>query len=170
MIKKIWIVVIIYSNKYMLFFLLFSILSRKKIDEIMLTNPKIASDISPKNPIGIIFGKEHPGWVRGLSYGACPSLAFKESTTRLSGMNYASSSSTSSNVEDKVIKMETEFATVKNQMNTLLAYIASRKDVLEHFAAMVATLVHASINEVLIYLKIYWCLLFYNYKHSKSLT
>jgi len=45
----------------MLFFLLFSILSRKKIDEIMLTNPKIASDISPKNPIGIIFGKEHPG-------------------------------------------------------------------------------------------------------------
>ena len=66
--------------------------------------------------------------------------------------------------------METELATMKNQMNTLLAYIASRKDVPKHFAAMATNLVHASINEVLIYLNIYWCLLFYNYKHSNSLT
>ena len=71
-------------------------------------------------------------------------------------MKYASSSSTSSNVEDKIIQMETELATVKKQMNTLITYIASRKDVLEHFAA---------INEVLIYLNIYWCLFIYNYKH-----
>jgi len=112
----------------------------------MLTNPKGGSYISPKDPIGIIFGKEHTGRVRGLSYGACPSLAFKGSTTRLSGMNYASSSSTSSNVEDKVTQMETELATVKNQMNTFLAYIALRKDVLEHFVAMAANLVHASIK------------------------
>ena len=121
----------------------------------MLTNPKGGSDISPEDPIGVIFGKEHPGRVRGLSYGACPSLAFKGSTTRLSGMNHASSSSTSSNVEDKVTQMENELATLKNQMNTLLAYIASRKDVPEHFAAMAANLVHASTNEVLIYLNIY---------------
>jgi len=58
-----------------------------------------------------------------------PSLAFKRCTTRLSGMNYVSCSSTSSNAEDKVTQMETELATVKNQMNTVLAYIASRKDV-----------------------------------------
>ncbi|ESW06436.1 hypothetical protein PHAVU_010G047600, partial [Phaseolus vulgaris] len=95
-----------------------------------------APDISPEDPIGVIFGKEHPGRVRGLSYGDCPGLAFKGSTTRLSGMKYASSSSTSSNVEDKVIQMEIELATVKNQMNTLLEYIALRKDVLEHFVAM----------------------------------
>jgi len=44
-------------------------------------------------------------------------------------MNYASSSSITSNGEDKVTQMETELATMKNQMNTLLAYIASRKDV-----------------------------------------
>ena len=134
----------------------------------MLTNPKATSDISPEDPIGVIFGKEHSSRVRGLSYAACPNLAFKGSTTRLSGMN-ASSSSTSSNVDDKIIQLETEFAIVKIQMNTLLAYIASRKDVPEHFAAMTANLVHA-INEVLIYLNIYWCLLFYNYKHSNSLT
>ncbi|XP_068504507.1 uncharacterized protein [Phaseolus vulgaris] len=106
------------------------------------------SNISPEDPIGVIFGKEHPGRVRGLSYGACPSLAFKGSTTRLSGMNHASSSSTSSNVEDKITQMENELATVKNQMNTLLAYIASRKDVPEHFAAIAANLVHASTNEL----------------------
>jgi len=45
------------------------------------------------------------------------------------------------------------------------ANFASRKDVPEHFVAMTTNLVHASINEVLIYLNIYWCLLFYNYKH-----
>jgi len=136
----------------------------------MLTNPKGGSDISLEDPIGIIFGKEHPSRVRWLSYGVCPSLVFKGSTTRLSGMNHASSSSTSSNVEDKVTQMEKELATVKNQMNTFLAYIASRKDVPEHFAAMKASLFHASTNEVLIYLNIYWCLLFYNYKHTNSLT
>jgi len=69
----------------------------------MLINQKIASDISLNDPIGVIFGKEHPGRVNGLSYWAYPNLAFKISTTRLSGMNYASSSSTSSNVEDKVV-------------------------------------------------------------------
>ncbi|XP_068487850.1 uncharacterized protein [Phaseolus vulgaris] len=119
----------------------------EKIDELMLTNPKGGLDIYPEDPIGVIFDKEHPSQVRGLSYGSCPNLAFKGSTTRLSGMNHASSSSTSSNVEDKVSQMENELATVKNQMNTLLAYIASRKDVPEHFAAMVANLVHASTNE-----------------------
>jgi len=63
---------------------------QEKVDELMLTNPKGDLDISPVDPIGVIFGKEHPGRVRGLSYGACPNLAFKGSTTRLSGMNHAS--------------------------------------------------------------------------------
>jgi len=56
----------------------------------MLTNPKATSDISPEDPIGVIFGKENSSRVRGLSYETCPNLAFKGSTTRLSGMNYAS--------------------------------------------------------------------------------
>jgi len=51
-------------------------------------------------------------------------------------MNYAFSSSTSSNVEDKVVQMESELATMKNQMQTLLAYIASKKHVPEHFATI----------------------------------
>jgi len=30
-----------------------------------------------KDPIGVMFGKEHPGRVRGLSVGACPTVAFQ---------------------------------------------------------------------------------------------
>ena len=110
----------------------------------MLQNPDTASDISPNDPVGVNFGKEHPGRIRGLSYGACPTLAFRKSTTRLSNMNHGSSSGGSStNVEEKVDQMETELATVN-----LLAYIASRPDVPEHLAAMAANLVQPSINEV----------------------
>ncbi|XP_068498196.1 uncharacterized protein [Phaseolus vulgaris] len=123
-------------------------LPQEKIDELMLQNPDTASDISPNDPVGVILGKEHPGRVRGLSYGACPTLAFKKSTTRLSNMNHGSSSGGSStNVEEKVDQMATELAIVKSQMHTLLAYIASRPDVPEHLAAMAANLVQPSINE-----------------------
>jgi len=53
-----------------------------------------------QNDLGcVIFGKEHLGRVRRLLYGACPSLTFKKSTTRLSGMNHASSSASSPNVK-----------------------------------------------------------------------
>jgi len=121
---------------------------QEKIDELMLNNPDIASDISPNDPIGLIFGKEHPGRVRGLSHGACPTLAFKQSTTRLNGMNFASCSATSTNTDEKFLKMENELTTLKNQMQTLVAYIASRDDVPNHFAVMAVGLVHTSVNEV----------------------
>ncbi|QCE04209.1 hypothetical protein DEO72_LG8g2242 [Vigna unguiculata] len=45
--------------------------------------------------------------------------------------------------------MENELTTLKNQMQTLVAYIASRDDVPAHFTAMVAGLVHTSVNAVL---------------------
>jgi len=121
---------------------------QEKIDELMLNNPDIASDISPNDPIGLIFGKEHPGRVRGLSHGACPTLAFKQFTTRLNGVNFASCSATSTNTNEKFLKMENELTTLKNQMQTLVAYIASRDDVPDHFAATTADLVHTSVNEV----------------------
>jgi len=82
----------------------------------MLKNPEIASDISPNDPVGIIFGTEHLGRLRGLSRGAYATLAFKQSTIRLSGMNFVSCNATSTNIEDKVLKMENELTIVKNQM------------------------------------------------------
>jgi len=59
-------------------------------------------------------------------------------------MDYASSSAPSAQVEDKVVKMETELATLKEQMNSLLAYIATRSDVPKHFTVMAPSLVSAS--------------------------
>ncbi|XP_027922706.1 uncharacterized protein LOC114180591 [Vigna unguiculata] len=112
----------------------------EKIDELMLKNPETASEISPNDPIGVIFGKEHPGRVRGLSYGACPTLAFQQSTKRIKGINFASPNVASPHDKDKFVKIENELATVKNQVQTLLAYIASKEDVPEHVAAMVAGL------------------------------
>ncbi|XP_027942341.1 uncharacterized protein LOC114196043 [Vigna unguiculata] len=112
----------------------------EKIDELMLKNPETASEISPNDPIGVIFGKEHPGRVRGLSYGACPTLAFQQSTTRIRGINFASPDAASPHDKDKFVKIENELATVKNQVQALLAYIASKEDVPEHVAAMVAGL------------------------------
>ena len=86
--------------------------------------------------------------VRGLSYGACPTLAFQQSTTRIRGMNFASPNVASPHDKDKFVKIENELATVKNQVQTLLAYIASKEDVPEHVAAMAAGLVCPSINEL----------------------
>ena len=132
---------------------MFVVFMQEKNDDLMLKNPEIASDISPNDPVGVIFGKEYPGWFRGLSFGACPTLAFKQCpTARLSGINFASSSRTSSNMDDKFVKMESELATVKNQMKQMqkvLAYIAFRKDIPKPLAAMVAALVHPSGNETL---------------------
>jgi len=121
---------------------------QEKIDELMLNNPEIASNISPNDLIGLIFGKEHPGRVRGLSHGACPTLAFKQSTIILNGMNFASCSATSTNTDEKFLNMENKLTTLKNQMQTLVAYIASRDDVPDHFAVMPVGLVHTSVNEV----------------------
>jgi len=115
-----------------------------------LKNPETASDISPNDPVGVIFGKERPGPDRGMSFGACPSLVFKKSTTRLTGMHHTLSSAPSPQVEDKLVKMETELVALKAQMNSLLAYIATRSDVPEHVAAMAPGLVSASNNSVII--------------------
>jgi len=121
--------------------LIIASISRKTINELMLENQDTASDISSNDLVGVIFGNEHLGRVRGLSYGSCPTLAFKKSTTRLSNMNHAFSSGSSTNVEEKVDQMATKLATVRSQMHTLLTYIASRLDVSKHFGTMTTNLV-----------------------------
>jgi len=62
-------------------------------------------------------------------------------------MNFASSSGTSSNTNDKFVRIENELATMKSQMQALLAYIASKEDVPESLASIVS-LPRPSINEV----------------------
>ncbi|QCD89844.1 hypothetical protein DEO72_LG4g794 [Vigna unguiculata] len=118
----------------------------------MLKNPETTSGISTNDLVGVIFGKEYSGRVRGLSFGAYLTTVFQQCpTTKLSGINFASSSGTSLNMDDMFVKMGSELATVKNQMNqmqTVLSYISSREDIPKPLASMVVALVHPSSNEV----------------------
>jgi len=86
----------------------------------MLKNPEMHKKVSPNDLVGVIFGKEHPGQVKGLSYGACPTFSFQQSTTKISGINFALSSATLPYEEEKFVNIENEVAIVKNQMQTFL--------------------------------------------------
>jgi len=63
-------------------------------------------------------------------------------------MNFASSSGTSPNTEDKFVRIENELATIKSQMQTLLAYITYKEDVPEYLASIVVGLPYLLICEV----------------------
>ncbi|XLS70850.1 hypothetical protein HN51_027715, partial [Arachis hypogaea] len=81
---------------------------------------------SPLDALGVVFGKEHPGRVRGLGMGAIPTIAFKNNTTRISQMNLGSSNDvgTSSTCGPNV---QEELDTVKAQLQALVSYIASKE-------------------------------------------
>jgi len=65
-------------------------------------------------------------------------------------MNFASSSGTSPNTNEKFVRIKNELATMKIQMQTLLAYIASKEYVLEYLASIATSLPRPSVNEVLL--------------------
>jgi len=75
-------------------------------------------------------------------------FSFKKSTTRLSGMNFSLSSGTSPNTNDKFVRIENELATMKIQMQALLAYIAFKEDVPEYLASIATSLQRPSVIEV----------------------
>ncbi|QHO34821.1 uncharacterized protein [Arachis hypogaea] len=81
---------------------------------------------SPLDALGVVFGKEHPGRVRGLGMGAVPTIAFKNNTTRISQMNLGSSNDigTSSTCGPNV---QEELDTVKTQLQALVSYITSKE-------------------------------------------
>jgi len=54
-----------------------------------------------------------------MTFGACSRRVFKKTTTTLTSMDHASSSATSPQVENMVVKMEA--CSSKEQMNSLLA-------------------------------------------------
>ncbi|MED6168830.1 hypothetical protein PIB30_015206 [Stylosanthes scabra] len=93
--------------------------------------------ISPLDALGVVFGKEHPGRVRGLGMGVLPTVAFKNTTTRISQINLGSSNDigTSSTCGSTV---QEELNTVKAQLQALASYIASKEGgkLPEHLAAM----------------------------------
>ncbi|XP_029129351.1 uncharacterized protein LOC114916529 [Cajanus cajan] len=95
----------------------------------------------------VIFGKEHPGHVGGLSLRACPTLIFKHTTMRLNSVNFSSTSASTQNMEEKFAYMRNELAIVRSHMQTLLSYITRRRTIPEDLAAMATSLVHTFVNQ-----------------------
>ncbi|XP_020966143.1 uncharacterized protein LOC107609263 [Arachis ipaensis] len=98
----------------------------EKIEAHSSQQPMESTVNSPLDALGVVFGKEHPGRVRGLGMGAVPTIAFKNNTTRISQMNVGSSNDvgTSSTCGSNV---QEELATVKAQLQALVSYIASKE-------------------------------------------
>ncbi|XP_057444289.1 uncharacterized protein LOC130736473 [Lotus japonicus] len=67
-------------------------------------------------------GPEHSGRVRGLGLGAVPTVAFKHTTTRLSGMNFGSSDAGSSSTY-----LEKKVENIQSQMQALMAFVCSNQ-------------------------------------------
>ncbi|XLT24440.1 hypothetical protein HN873_055732, partial [Arachis hypogaea] len=98
----------------------------EKIEAHSSQQPMESTVNSPLDALGVVFGKEHPGRVRGLGMGVVPTIAFKNNTTRISQMNLGSSNDvgTSSTCGSNV---QEELDAVKAQLQALVSYIASKE-------------------------------------------
>ncbi|XP_072080315.1 uncharacterized protein [Arachis hypogaea] len=96
----------------------------EKIEAHSSQQPMESTVNSPLDALRVVFGKEHPGRVRGLGMGAVPTIAFKNNTTRISQMNLGSSNDvgTSSTCGPNV---QEELDAVKAQLQ--VSYIASKE-------------------------------------------
>ncbi|XP_057444615.1 uncharacterized protein LOC130736855 [Lotus japonicus] len=94
----------------------------EKIDNDLSQNVEAYAEISPNDPVGKYHGPEHSGRVRGLGLGAVPTVAFKHTTTRLSGMNFGSSGAGSSPTY-----LEKKVENLQSQMQALMAFVCSNQ-------------------------------------------
>ncbi|KAJ1378342.1 putative transposase, Ptta/En/Spm, plant [Sesbania bispinosa] len=94
----------------------------EKIDNHLSQSVEASSEISPNDAVGVVFGKEHPGRVRGLGLGAVPTIAFKHTTTRISGMNFGLSSANTSSLD-----LQQKVVTMESQLQALCAYISAKE-------------------------------------------
>lgn len=95
---------------------------QEKIDNDLSQNVEAYAEISPNDPVGKYHGPEHSGRVRGLGLGAVPTVAFKHTTTRLSGMNFGSSGAGSSSTY-----LEKKVENLQSQMQALMAFVCSNQ-------------------------------------------
>nr|XP_009800031.1 PREDICTED: uncharacterized protein LOC104246004 isoform X2 [Nicotiana sylvestris] len=86
----------------------------ERIEEILRQRPETRAEISPNDALGVVFGPEHPGRVRGLGMGAVPTVVFKQ-TSRQGGCSYMSAASTSAPPPQWVQEM----ANMRSQLNAL---------------------------------------------------
>ena len=93
-----------------------------KIHQHLSQSSETSSEISPNDAIGVIFGAEHPGRVRGLGLGVVPSTAFRHTSTRLGGINLGkgNASTSSPNLQEKVTNLEA-------QLHAMFSYITTKE-------------------------------------------
>ncbi|RYR20601.1 hypothetical protein Ahy_B03g065785 [Arachis hypogaea] len=81
---------------------------------------------SPLDALGVVLEKEHPGRIRSLGMGAVPTVAFKNTTTRITHMNLGSSNDAGT-LSTCGFNVQEELDTVKAQLQALIFYIASKE-------------------------------------------
>ncbi|XP_075096343.1 uncharacterized protein LOC142174448 [Nicotiana tabacum] len=103
---------------------------KERIEEIRRQRPKTLAEISPNDALGVVFGLEHPGCVRGLGMGAVPTLVFKQ-TSRRGGCSYMGAASTSAPPPQWVQEM----ANMRLQLNALTSLFQMKiENIPEEFA------------------------------------
>nr|XP_016474711.1 PREDICTED: uncharacterized protein LOC107796454 [Nicotiana tabacum] len=86
----------------------------ERIEEIRRQRPETLAEISLNDALGVVFGPEHPGRIRGLGMGAVPTVVFKQ-ISRRGGCSYMGSSSASAPPPQWVQEM----ANMRSQLNAL---------------------------------------------------
>lgn len=84
--------------------------------------------ISPNDSLGQVFGKEHPGRVRGVGFGVCPSQVF--------GCRYQRFCATSSNTSG-----HNKIAELENKVQELQTELKSRDEKMSKFEVLLAHIV-----------------------------
>ena len=93
---------------------------QEKIDTHLNKNPEASYEIYSNDDVGKVLGREHLGRVRAMGMGVVPTTAFKHTTTRLSGMDFGSSSGSSSLVEQRL-------ASVTALLEVVVGYISAKE-------------------------------------------
>ncbi|OIT20161.1 hypothetical protein A4A49_52551 [Nicotiana attenuata] len=105
------------------------------IEEIRSERAESLDEPSPNDALGIVFGPEHPGRVRGLGLGVVPTIAFKQTSARYRRGYVGSSSSTS-----PTPKWQQEMTYVKSKLNALISlYERNIGNIPEEFAHLFST-------------------------------
>ncbi|XP_058787441.1 uncharacterized protein LOC131661819 isoform X2 [Vicia villosa] len=97
----------------------------EKIDQHLNQNPEASAEISSNDVVGKVLGREHPGRVRAMGMGVVPTTAFKHTTTRLSGMDFGSSSGSTSSGSSSLV--EQRLASVTALLEAVVGYISKKE-------------------------------------------
>ena len=89
------------------------------------------SVLSPDDAFGKVFGKEHPGRVRGLGIGACPTSVFGTSSQRFGGIHFSSTSSTHPASREEVDTLKSKLSQAKDKLKTTEDKLQKNEDKLQ---------------------------------------